>query len=167
MPFTDPALSRIADAWAAYSIGSWLDDSSGVVLGGSCECDGDSAHPVVIVTSAGGVIDSGVSALLGSSGTHVSPNGRYLLSRQHVAASWGLGVGCAISGSADVIELMTGRVISTIPDAGLALVDWWWLNGQNLAYALRTLPNPDAGSCDQQQFEWRELPVEWRLLTIP
>ncbi|MBT5774647.1 MAG: hypothetical protein HOH95_09785 [Dehalococcoidia bacterium] len=167
IPFTDPALSRIADAWAAYTIDAWLDDSSGVVLGGSCECDGAGEHPVVIVKPDGGVIDSGVSALLGSSGAHVSPNGRYLLSRDRIDSPWGPGVGCAISGSAKLIELLTGDVISEVPDVGLALVDWQWLDGSNLAYALRPFPNPDDGTCDQQQFEWRQLPVEWHLLTIP
>ena len=115
----------------------------------------------------GGVIDSGVTALLGSSGEHVSPNGRYLLSFQHIEPPWGFGVGCAIAGSAEVVELLTGEVISTIPDVGVALVDWQWLDGWNLAYALRSLPNLEDGTCDQQQFEWRLLPVEWRLLTIP
>lgn len=167
VPFTDPAMERMVGRWAVSRVDAWFDDSSGVVVGGSCECDGRSLLPVVIVTPEGGVIDSGVTALLGSSREHVSPNGRYLLSLQHIESPWGRGVGFAISGSAEVIELLTGQVVSTIPDTGGALVDWEWLDGWNLAYALRSLPDPDNGTCDQYQFEWRRLPVEWQVLTIP
>jgi hypothetical protein len=46
------------------------------------------------------------------------------LSLSHIESPWGFSVGCAIAGSAEVIELLTGEVIWMIPDVGGALVDW-------------------------------------------
>lgn len=167
LPFTDPALGRIADAWGAYSINAWLDDSSGVVLGGSCECDAGGIRPVVLVMTDGSVIDQGVSAQMLGSGLYVSPNGRYLLSRYDIE-SWEVdAIGCHLFGSAEVISLLSGEVVAAIPPSGTAIIDWRWLDGGTLAYALRALPNPDDGRCSEGFWDWWALPVEWHLLTIP
>jgi hypothetical protein len=87
-----------------------------VVISGSCECDEASESPVVI--------DRGVLTLMQGNNTHISPNSWYLLSLSHIESPWGFSVGCAIAGSAEVIELLTGEVIWMIPDVGGALVDW-------------------------------------------
>lgn len=165
--FTDPSLSRIADAWAAYSIDAWLDDSSGVVLGGSCECDAGGVRPVLLVMTDGSVIDEGVSAQMLGSGSYVSPNGRYLLSRYDIE-SWEVdAIGCHLSGSADVISLLSGEMVAMIPPSETAIIDWQWLDGRTLAYALRALPDPENGRCSERFREWWDLPVEWHILAIP
>lgn len=165
--FTDPSLSRIADAWPAYSIDAWLDDGSGVVLGGSCECDAGGIRPVLVVMTNGTVIDQGISAQMLWSEPYVSPNGRYLLSR-HDAESWEVdAIGCHLFGSADIISLLTGELVATIPPSETAIIEWQWLDGSTLAYAVRPLPNPDDGRCSERFQDWWALPVEWRLFTIP
>jgi len=167
VPFSDPAMSRIADAWGSYLIDVWLDDGSGVVLGGSCDCDNTISRPVVLVMLDGRVIDRGVSALMTGSGRYVSPNGRYLLSRLEVESWASDAVGCRLFGSADVVSLLSGDVVGRVPPSATAITDWQWLDGDNLAYELRPLPDPENGFCSEQFGQWWDLPVEWRLLTIP
>ena len=165
--FSDPTMSRISGAWGAHSIDVWLDDSSGVVLGGSCDCDAQAVRPVVLVMIDGSVIDRGVSAPMLASGRYVSPNGRYLLSR-HDVESWEIdAIGCQLSDSADVISLLSGDVVGGIPPSATAITDWQWLDGSNLAYELRPRPDPEDGRCSEQFWDWWALPSEWHILSIP
>ena len=165
--FDQPAMARMVGAWAVHTVDGWLDDSSAIVLGGSCECDGNADRPVLLVTRDGEVVDHGVSAWMGWSSPHLAPGGRYLFSPRPVE-SWALDdYGCQLVGSADAVDLSTGAVAVTVGGAGSAVLEFKWLDARNLAYSTRALPDPDAGTCSQQAAAWREIPVEWRILTIP
>ncbi len=166
VPFTDPGMNRFSGGWAAYSVDRWLDDSSGVVLGGGCECDGPGLRPIVVVTTAGEVIDRDVSVYAAGSSVHIAPSGRYALTLTAVP-SWEVdSLGCEVPGSGAVFDLLSGDAVDSFGEEGDAVASWEWVDGYTLAYSLRPLPDPEAGTCTEQYAEWAELPADSHLLTL-